>query len=469
MTLPITQNATASRSPRAVRLRIATTLLRALAAESDGPVILLGNDRTVLQGAPSDIDLAVGVRDRRSRARLIRAALQRLPWPARLVQVIQHEAEAHYFVVAVEAGGRWELFQPDLSTDYVRLGRRFVDFAALHADARPLRDDAGESLGVGVPSVATAADYYLVKRVSKGTITPAGIDYLGSLMRLDPEAVRATAEGLFGTGARELTTAIESGSVERFAAASTQLRASLHARIRQGPRAWFAEAGRVLRRLQEPTGATVSVYGVDGSGKGTVLAALAASAGPAFREVDAWHLLSRSGRSSARPPVTAPHASPARSLPTSLAKLAWYLTLAWTARAGRIAVARRRSRLVLIDRDMADLWLDPVRYRFGLPRWVLRGTERLMPKPDLTLVLDADVATIEARSDELKQDALVHAVDRYRGFAAQRACAHRLDASLPAHHVAFEAADALFAWMETRTLRRVGVARGKTVEGVTRP
>lgn len=180
--------------------------------------------------------------------------------------------------------------------------------------------------------------------------------------------------------------------------------------------------------------------------------------GPAFRAVDEWHLFARVRPGEEDVPVTDPHGIAPRSTVMSAAKLAFYLGLAWLRRAPRIAVARRRARLVLFDRDVEDLWIDPQRYRFSLPDSVLQFAVKLFPKPDFALVLDADAATVLTRSQELGAATLELLAGRYRAYAEARPNVKVIDASGAPDEVALAAASALFAWLEERTARRLGLA-----------
>lgn len=436
------------------RAGMARALLAAIPRQAENPLVLLGDPEPVLAGAPSDIDIAIDIRDLRGRARLLLTALDDLPWSARLVQMIQHEAGAHYFVVAIQVDGRWELFHPDFTTDYVRVGRRFMTFTQLLDGAQPLTGLPG----VMIPSPPTAAHYYVVKRVSKGSITREGVAYLGGLLATEPQAVSGSIGSVLGEefGA-QVEAAIRADDPGRFEAAARAARPALYARHPLTVSDRVAEAGRFLRRFLQPTGVSVAVYGTDGSGKGTLLEAIRRDVGPAFRARDEWHLLAHLRPGAEEIPVTDPHGVAERSPVMSLAKLVYYFARAWLWRAPRVFLARRRSRLVLLDRDVEDLWIDPRRYRFGLTEGLLRAVVRLLPRPDVALVLHADAETVLGRSKELDAATLEHLAGRYRAWAATRHDAVLIDANGLREEVAQAATGALFTWLEDRTARRLGL------------
>ena len=98
-----------------------------------------------------------------------------------------------------------------------------------------------------------------------------------------------------------------------------------------------------------------------------------------------------------------PHALAPRSYGVSVLRaffwmaynLSGYVSLRW---------AKARSTLVLNDRHFVDILVDPVRYRYGGPRWLLKFIWRLMPKPDAIILLNAPPEVLQARKQELTLD-----------------------------------------------------------------
>src|SRR5207244_2006476 len=110
------------------------------------------------------------------------------------------------------------------------------------------------------------------------------------------------------------------------------------------------------------------------------------------------------GRLLRRPeaPNLLPHATSPRSPFASAlrAVLYWfvYYTLGYFL---TIHLALARSTLVVHDRHLVDALVDPRRYRYTGPRWLLRLIWRLVPKPDLIVLLDAPPAVLQARKQEV--------------------------------------------------------------------
>ncbi len=182
-------------------------------------------------------------------------------------------------------------------------------------------------------------------------------------------------------------------------------------------------------------GMVVSVYGVDGSGKSSVIEGLSRSLGAEFQGVERWHLLQYQRPEVQQVPLPNPHGRPPRPLLQSAAKVGWYLALAWLFRTPAIRRAVGRGRLVLIDRDLADVSLDPVRYRMGGPALFTRMIAVASPRPDVAIVLCADPATIASRSQELDYRELVDLTSVYREFATRHTWTQPVDASEPLNQV----------------------------------
>lgn len=145
----------------------------------------------------------------------------------------------------------------------------------------------------------------------------------------------------------------------------------------------------------------VVVVGPDGSGKTAVAGALAGQRLPA----PVLHLHHRPGLLPARTvhvgPVTEPHRP--RPYPTVLSSLKvlylWvdYL-IGWMVRIRPIV---RTGGSVVIERGWWDLLVDPRRYRLAPVPRLLHALGRLLPRPDATVVLHADLSVLLGRKQEL--------------------------------------------------------------------
>jgi thymidylate kinase len=72
--------------------------------------------------------------------------------------------------------------------------------------------------------------------------------------------------------------------------------------------------------------------------------------------------------------------------------LSGYLTL---------PLAKARSVLIVNDRHFIDILVDPVRYRYGGPRWLLKFIAGVIPRPDAVILLHGPAEVLQARKREV--------------------------------------------------------------------
>lgn len=205
-------------------------------------------------------------------------------------------------------------------------------------------------------------------------------------------------------------------------------------------RYWLGELGTLFR----PTGLSVAVLGPDGSGKSTVLAALENQLEPIFVAIFRYHfrpgILPDLGvvfkqRVLHAAAVTEPHSKPPHAAPIALLRLFWFACDYWAGHLLRVLRRRAHSCLVLFDRHAADMACDPRRYRFGLPRLLLRTFIALLPKPQITFVLLANAETLARRKGEIPEENVERVLENYRQLAARGGSVRGVDATRPVEEV----------------------------------
>jgi len=166
--------------------------------------------------------------------------------------------------------------------------------------------------------------------------------------------------------------------------------------MRAGPR----RAQAVPRHRQ---GLWIAFFGPDGVGKSTVIERLPNNLAGAFSGFAHGHFRPRFGlRQAQAKPVTAPHAQTARGSLISYGKLMYWLLDCWLGYGFKVRPALRRSRLVIFDRYVPDLLVDPVRYR--LPVSAMKFASWLVtlaPQPDICVLLDAPAEIVQPRKREI--------------------------------------------------------------------
>lgn len=185
------------------------------------------------------------------------------------------------------------------------------------------------------------------------------------------------------------------------------------------------------------SGLFVVVCGPDGTGKSTLSRAL--STGPNDTFVSArvmhWrpHVLPRLGALIGRPAPDGrrPHAARPYGPIVSVLRLLYYWMDHLVGHRMRIHPLRRDGVLVILERGIWDMAVDPHRYRLGIRPGLISALARLVPEPDLTLVLLGASSAIVGRKRELPVDELDRQMRRWRELARSHDRWYVLDAARP--------------------------------------
>ena len=213
---------------------------------------------------------------------------------------------------------------------------------------------------------------------------------------------------------------------------------------------WLAE----LRLRIDPPLPWVAVLGPDGSGKTSVLDAVARTLSIGKIHRHHWRPRALVGRHSTDGPVTNPHAQPSRNQLLSTLKLGWLLLDWWIGYWGIIVHQRARQGLVLFDRHFVDLLVDPRRYRHNAPAWLTRIAARLVPRPSLFVFLDAPVERLQSRKQEVSPLEGERQRGAYLRLAAQLPGAQVVNVDRPLSEVVTDVVSLIRQHMTARTAVR---------------
>ncbi|MBL8327786.1 MAG: hypothetical protein JNJ71_02970 [Rubrivivax sp.] len=382
------------------------------------PYVILAGHEGYPDHIGSDIDFMVSPQDfQRLPALLGRAGAID---GATLVQVLQHEVSACYYVLAAQVGPNLVYLHPDAASHYrirsqVWLGPQDI-----------LSRKRRSTQGFWIPSADAEFEYYLIKRIAgKARLEAVHLDRLRRCLEEDPAGCRSVlARRLPGASGPAVQQALLRGDAAWLDAEMGRLRAEMirlnlaRAERPDEPRSVMREWRRRWHRLTRPTGLVVAVLGPDGSGKSTVLDHLERELAQGFRRVARFHLRPRFGRQDRSPvAVTDPHAQAPRGTGANLAKCLYFVADYWQGWLRAVLPTKLRSGLVLFDRYFHDMLVDHRRYRLPQAFAPARWASWLIPQPDLWLILQADAETLVARKGEITLQSARELLGRYGQLA----------------------------------------------------
>ena len=198
---------------------------------------------------------------------------------------------------------------------------------------------------------------------------------------------------------------------------------------------------------------TVCFLGPDGSGKSTVISEVIARLEGTTKEIACYHLKPNFTKQKGIPiPVIDPHAKPPRSMILSAGKIVYWLLLYWY---NMIFHGYKNLTLRIWDRYYYDLLIDPKRYRYGAPIWFAKFIGKLMPKPDLFILLDAPPEVLQSRKREVSTEETSKQRTAYLQYIQKQKTAAIVDASQPLPQVFLDTNEVLLKFLAQRAASRL--------------
>jgi thymidylate kinase len=115
--------------------------------------------------------------------------------------------------------------------------------------------------------------------------------------------------------------------------------------------------------------------------------------------------------------------------------------------------------MIFFDRYYHDHLADPRRYRSGAPKWLVRLVGRLIPMPDLFLVMDVLPEAARQRKAEVSAEESARQFGAYRALCAELPNAHLIDANRSPGEVASQCEGVVVRAMAARLQGRARHAR----------
>ncbi len=179
---------------------------------------------------------------------------------------------------------------------------------------------------------------------------------------------------------------------------------------------------------QPGRGLCVVILGPDGSGKSTIINLLSAEP-PAWSSGVVVRHLKPSVISRKTADTTDPHGVPPRGLAASVLKCLYWLFEYTAGYHLHVRPDLQNGKLVVFDRYLLDVLVDSRRYRYGGPRWLTKLLWRVVPKPDLVVLLHAPADVLLARKQEMTPDEMQRQLDAYKKLVSVQRGGRMVDVS----------------------------------------
>jgi thymidylate kinase len=324
-----------------------------------------------------------------------------------------------------------------------------------------------------VPAPALEFGCYLVRRIAKRQLDDDQGRRLTTLYEQDRIGSQQQIARFWGPRRSALiASAARSGNWDlvrgRLVPLGIEMRARVMLRRPWGVFAgWLRRVGRRIRlACRSEGGLAVVVLGPDGAGKSSVINAVAKDMIGAFPRARCYSfppaVLARL-RQRPEGPFTLPHELAPRSYMMSVVRAVcyWFVYYQLCYRSA-VGLHLARSILVLHDRHLVDALVDPERYRYSGPMWLLRLIWWFVPKPDLVILLDAPPEVLQSRKQEVSFAESERQRNAYRSLVGSMANGHIIDAVRPLEEVVSAVNDLILHNLSARVACRLNIERNRS-------
>lgn len=208
-------------------------------------------------------------------------------------------------------------------------------------------------------------------------------------------------------------------------------------------------------------GLSVAFLAPDGGGKSTIIKGITESCAERFAAVSYFHFrpewLKNLGQihianptqerfenrepGTEPPPNATPHDVKLHSRMKSFIRFMYYNVDFILGTWFKINPLKRKNHLVIFDRYYYDYFADTIRYKYNLSQSLIRRFARLIPRPDIVFILDADTEVIWNRKKEVTLEEVARQRKAYASLLGMNLNGIRIDVNRSVEEIVTEVTD----------------------------
>lgn len=410
---------------------------------------------------PSDVDIAITPDAFAKLDDIVRGFSDASGLP--VVQKIWHGNNKCAYILSPLSVTSWFRLQLDFFVDFSAKGYyRLIPSQLMIADARRMKN-------FFIPPPEIELPFLVMRRIVKGDVNAEKLKEIRELSERSDGTLNKVADAFPRAIQSLVSEFVGAKAWESLRANINQQRCILRAYSKQyTPIAYRLRhaannALRIAHRVRHPVGISLCVLGSDGSGKSSLIESLPRVVGGAFHGyqrfysrpalLPGWTLEQHRVATPSEGSTVSPHVSPSYGTARSLVKLTYYFVEYLLGGIIAVVPAKLRKSLVVFDHYFYDFWIDPARHRCRAPRWLVALYCRLLPIPDVVVVLLATPQVIVNRKREVSAEELSRQYEALSGLVTICPRAAYIDANQNAEEVGMAVAEVVLSFCERKTRR----------------
>jgi thymidylate kinase len=440
-------------SPQEVKTRVARALISALERECK-TYSLLSEYEQLPDDFETEIRFMVNHEDFENMSSIIAQVAKQTS--TQLFHSVDRETTERSYSLASQCGSEMTIVQVVCSSDYRDSGLMMLRAAEVLAARR------WHPRGFWIPACAHQFAISLSQRLKKAEFGRQDGDELSRLYAEDCRVCDQVIARFWQTpecvllsrmaASNDWTAIPESIEVLRCALKQTTFESFVE-KITKGSE----RQSRRYRPLSSHGGGWIALIGPSGAGKSAVIDAIRKQFSKAYQEINCIETgaASPAQGSNLLPEAEDKHDQPQRGMFASidqLIRLTFGYLLAYVI---QIISAMQHSKLVISDRYVYDLLVGSRRFRYKGPQWLLHLATRLIPRPDLVILLDAPARVLQLRKPESPLDEAIEQRASYLQLVRSMHDSVVINASKPLPDVIQDVESVIVDYFSRRTAKRL--------------